>query len=481
MKKILFVGSEVMPYAATGGLGDVLGSLPEAIKKCDDNFDVRVMMPLYGVIEEKYRREMKFIKSISVSLAWRNLYCGIFELRKNGVVYYFLDNEYYFKRAGLYGDFDDGEKFAFFCAAVLKVMPHINFFPDILHANDWQSALSIIYLNMKYKQIEEYKNIRTIFTIHNIQYQGQYDFAILGDVFDLGPDAREYVDYNGCINLMKGAVILCDYISTVSPQYAKEITQAEHSHDLHHILGPCHEKIHGILNGIDYDYYDPSKDEDLYVNYTWRSPGKKGANKEKLQEYLHLPVRKDVPLMSVISRLVSHKGIDLIKNVLEDIIANSDVQFIVLGTGDMDYENYFRYLQGKYDSKVRAIIAYDRALSKKIYASSDIFIMPSKSEPCGLSQMIASRYGAVPVVRETGGLYDSIKGYYEDSEGVLHGNGFTFRNYYAYELKDRIYAALGLYKDREKWEKFVKTVMRKDFSWDMSAKKYIEMYNDLVI
>ena len=478
--KILFVGSEVMPFAATGGLGDVLGSLPNALSKAYNDNDIRVVMPLYGTIGKIYREGMTFLKSFEVKLSWRKLYCGVFTFEKNGVIYYFLDNEYYFKRDSLYGCFDDGERYAFFCAAVLRMMYEVNFYPDILHAHDWQSALSVIYLNLKYRQIEEYKNIRTVFTIHNIQYQGQYDFAILGDVFDLDTRDKRYVEYGGCINLMKGAIEFSDFVTTVSPTYAKEIMSPQYSQGLDSMLSRCAGKLRGILNGMDYEYYNHQTDPDILMNYTWRSVNKKAANKSAIQEYCNLPRREEVPIFAIISRLASHKGLDLIKYIMEDFVASNDIQLIVLGKGEYDYECYFRYLAGKYRDKVSALLVYDRQLSKKIYAAADIFLMPSKSEPCGLSQMIASRYGAVPITRETGGLYDSIKGYYVDEKGNVCGNGFTFANYNAHELSDRMYAALSLYHNKEEWLKLVRKVMREDFSWEKSAGEYMQLYKELV-
>lgn len=478
--KLLLVGSEVMPFAATGGLGDVLGSLPTALKTTSPEDDIRLVMPLYSTVGEKYREQMTFIKSFEVELAWRRIYCGVYSLEKDDVIYYFLDNEYYFKRDALYGSFDDAERYAFFCAASLRMMYEVDFYPDILHAHDWQSALAVIYLNLKYRGIEEYKNIRTVFTIHNIQYQGQYDLGILGDIFGINSCDTGYVEYEGCINLMKGAIHFADYVTTVSPTYASEIMTPAYAHGLDHMLRCYQGKVRGILNGIDYVYYNPKEDKDIVANYTWRSYGKKALNKAALQEYCNLPVRDDVPVYAIISRLASHKGLDLIKHIMEDFVSKNDVQLVILGKGEYDYECYFNYLASKYSDKVSALLIYDRALSKRIYAAADVFLMPSKSEPCGLSQMIASRYGAVPVTRETGGLYDSIKGYYIDEKGKVCGNGFTFANYDAYELADRMYAALELYKDKEAWKKLACKCMREDFSWEKSAKSYLEMYSSLV-
>ena len=478
-KKILMVGTEAMPFAATGGLGDVLGSLPAACKAQDaEGLDVRVVMPLYSSIKHEYREKMEFITDIIVPLAWRQLYCGIFKLEKDGVIYYFIDNEYYFKRGEIYGSYDDGERFAYFCSAVMHIMPVIDFFPDILHAHDWQSALTVIYLKTIFRYSPRYANMRAVFTIHNIAYQGQYDLAILGDVFGLDIKYASIVAYAGCINLMKGAIVCADKVTTVSPTYAKEIRYPAHSKGLHYILRENNYKLSGILNGIDYNYYNPSKDEVIYKKYSVTTLKNKAVNKTEFQKEFGLPERADVPLIAIISRLVDHKGIDIVSKIMESVIQENDVQLVVLGRGDKKYEDYFMYLQNMHPSQVKTLIMYDRDVSKKIYAAADIFVMPSLSEPCGLAQMIASRYGAVPVTRETGGLYDSIKGYYEQ-DGELFGNGFTFANYSEWELKDRICAALGLYKDTKKWNRFVKIVMKTDFSWDISAKKYIDLYNNM--
>ena len=476
--KILMVGSEVMPYAATGGLGDVLGSLPQACKKqWGDDLDIRLVMPLYQAVGDQYRSKLEYITNFSVKLGWRNLYCGIFKYENDGVTIYFIDNEYYFKRPELYGSYDDGERFAFFSSAVLQMLPVLNFYPDILHAHDWQSALSVVYLKTIYRHAPFYENIKAIFTIHNIAYQGKYGFEILGDVFGLDSKYQSIVAYDNCINLMKGAIVCADKVTTVSPTYAEEICDPAYAEGLEHILSENKYKLSGILNGIDYSYYNPSKDKTLYATYSFRSLSKKTLNKIGFQKEFGLPEREDVPMLAIISRLASHKGLDLVSEIMEQVICDHDIQFVVLGKGEQRFEDYFNYLQWKYPDKVKALLAYDRNLSKKIYSASDIFIMPSLSEPCGLAQMIASRYGAVPVTRETGGLYDSIKGYYED-KGKIYGNGFTFANYFSYELKDRIEAALYLYQDREKWQKLQRKIMRTDFSWDSSAKKYIDLYKE---
>ena len=480
MKKILFVGAEVMPFAATGGLGDVMGSLPAAIKaKEKNNVDVRVVLPLYGMVNDEWRAQMKEETVFYVDLAWRKIYCGVKSLVKDGVTYYFIDNEYYFKRGALYGFFDDGERYAYFCKAVLEMLIKLEFYPDVIHANDWQSALTVVYLNTKYRYVEGLSDTKSVFTIHNIEYQGKYDFSILGDVFDMGPEYYSLMRYDDCINLMKAAIECADKVSTVSERYAEEIKTPEYSHGLYHVLYRNAYKLTGILNGIDYTYYNPAKDTVLAKNYDRRGFVKgKADNKTALQREYGLPERGDVPMLAIISRLATHKGLDLVRDVADNIVRNNDVQFVILGKGEDQYESFFSELENRYPDKVKTLLTYNRDLSKKIYAACDIFVMPSKSEPCGLSQMIASRYGAVPVVRETGGLADSIKGYWVN-EGELCGNGFTFANYRAEELEDRINAALALYADKAQNKKFVSKIMGTDFSWNVSAEKYMEMFDSL--
>ena len=478
MKKILFAGAEVMPFAASGGLGDVLGSLPAALKAAGDDVDVRVAMPLYSIIPEKYREEMKTECIFELRLSWRRLYCGVKSLVRDGVTYYFIDNEYYFKRNSLYGHMDDGERFAYFAMAVVEMMRHIGFYPDILHAHDWSSALTLVYLNRKYRSIPEYAGIRTVFTIHNIEYQGNYDFAILGDVFDLGDEDRSLMEYDGRINLMKAAIECADTVSTVSPRYAEEILTPQYASGLQYILHANTAKLCGILNGIDYIYNDPENDPAIAKHYNARRQAGKYANKLALQKELGLPQTKEVPMLAIISRLASHKGLDLVTEIAERVLQDG-VQLVVLGTGEARFEDFFRALEAKYPTQMRALITYNRDLSKRIYAACDIFLMPSKSEPCGLSQMIASRYGAIPIVRETGGLADSILPYYEQ-DGVLMGNGFTFFEYNSGVMYERVCAAIDLWYDPEKRARYVKKIMRTDFSWQASAKKYLPLYQSLL-
>ncbi len=469
-KKILFVGSEVLPFAATGGLGEVLGSLPKALAARGD-YDVRVMMPYYSDIGEQYRNSAKYLCNYNVGLSWRNLYCGLFELKQDNVTYYFIDNEYYFHRDGLYGFYDDGERYAFFCKAVMDSFYFIDFMPDIIHANDWQTALIPIYNNSKY-----HYDIKLIFTIHNIEYQGQYDLKILPTVFDLPPEAGAYVEYEGCVNLVKGAIETSDCVTTVSESYAKELEDAAFAHGLQDMIRKNNWKTRGILNGIDAEGYDPATDTAIAHNFTPDDFTGKVQDKLELQRLAGLREDAGVPVIAIISRLVAHKGLDLITKAMENIVRNCEVQLVVLGKGDRKYEDYFIWLQNQYGGKVSAMITYNKDLSRKVYAGADMFLMPSKAEPCGLSQMIACRYGTVPIVRETGGLKDSI---IDCSFG--EGNGFTFADYNPDDMANAIYRAIDLYYNNpENWDKLRKYIATIDFSWAKSADKYDEMYSWLL-
>ena len=469
-KKILFVGSEVLPFAATGGLGEVLGSLPKALAARGD-YDVRVMMPYYSDIGEQFKNSAKYLCNYNVGLSWRNLYCGLFELKQDNVTYYFIDNEYYFHRDGLYGFYDDGERYAFFCKAVMDSFYFIDFMPDIIHANDWQTALIPIYNNCKY-----HYDIKLIFTIHNIEYQGQYDLKIMPTVFDLPPEAGAYVEYEGCVNLVKGAIETSDCVTTVSESYSKELEDAAFAHGLQDMIKKNNWKTRGILNGIDAEGYNPATDTAISHNFTSSDFAGKVQDKLELQRLAGLKEDAGVPVIAIISRLVAHKGLDLITRAMENIIKNTEVQLVVLGKGDRKYEDYFIWLQNQYSGKVSAMITYNKDLSRKVYAGADIFLMPSKAEPCGLSQMIACRYGTVPIVRETGGLRDSIT---DCSLG--EGNGFTFAGYNADEMANAIYRAIDLYYNKpEDWDKLRKYISTIDFSWAKSANKYDEMYSWLL-
>ncbi len=477
--KILYIGAEVMPFAATGGLGDVLGSLPQAIRaEAEEELDVRVVLPLYGAVADSWREQMTLEAEFEVTLAWRHQYCGIKRLEKGGVTYYFIDNRYYFQRDNLYGYGDDGERFAFFCKAALEMLRVIGFYPDILHAHDWQAALTPVYLERKYRFLSGYAGIRTIFTIHNIEYQGIFDLSALWDIFELTDDDRPVVEYDGQINLMKGAIECARRVSTVSPRYAREICQPEFGQGLDIFLRDRWEKLCGILNGIDYEVYNPAKKGGMTIPFTWRSLERKYENKAALQRELNLPLREDTPLLSVVSRLASHKGLDLISEMVYNLLEDTPCQLVVLGKGESHLESFFARVEETYPDRVRALITYDRDLAHRIYAATDIFLMPSRSEPCGLSQMIASRFGAIPVTREVGGLYDSIKNYTEE-KGKIVGNGFTFWEYTAEALEARTRAAIALWKDPEKRKRLIGKIMRTDFSWNASARRYRSLYESL--
>ncbi|MBQ2717367.1 MAG: glycogen synthase [Clostridia bacterium] len=471
-KSVLMVASEANPFIGTGGLADVLGSLP--ISLCENgNYDVRVILPLYGDMEEGYRSHLTFLGNFNVELAWRNQYCGLFYYKRKNVTFYFVDNEYYFKRKGLYGFFDDGERFAFFSKAVIDSLGFLNYYPDVLHAHDWQTALSVIYLKTLYKNSFGYDRIKSIFTIHNIEYQGKYDKMLLGDLFGLGTDVEYLLEYDGCLNLMKGAIELSDFVNTVSPTYAEEIKHEFYAHGLQYAINANAHKISGILNGIDVNLFNSETNESLFAPFSVDNLDGKKVCKKELQKLLGLPER-DVPIIAIISRLVSHKGLDLVKHVLEDVLCE-DVQVVILGKGETYYESYFSYIADKYQGKCRAIIAYNRDLSTKIYSGSDIFLMPSKQEPCGLSQMIAARYGSIPVVRSTGGLKDSITPF--NDENRSSGIGFVFNEYNAdemlYVLKDAIFT----YGNKPVWEALIKRAMQADFTWTKSAKNYEKLYD----
>ena len=469
-RKILFAAAECTPFIATGGLAEVIGSLSKSLAQ-DEEYDVRVVLPLYSDIRGDYRQRFTYLGNINVPLGWRNQYCGIFSYEESGVTFYFLDNEYYFRRGGCYGYYDDGERFAFFSRAVMEILGFLQFYPDVLHCHDWQSALAAIYLKTIYCHRREYSLIRAVFTIHNIEYQGKYSLDVLEDLFGISDDYRYLLEFDGCANLMKAAIECSETFTTVSPTYAEEIKRAEYAHGLQGEVERNAFKLRGILNGIDVKSYDPATDPALFAPYSAENPAGKEVCKAELQKMLGLPVRENVPVVAMISRLVAHKGLDLVRAAIEELLAD-DVQFVLLGTGDSEYESYFKDLANRYKGKAVSIIAFNGDLSRKIYSGADIFLMPSKSEPCGLSQMIASRYLTVPVVRETGGLYDSIKPY------GAGGNGFTFAAYNAGDMLYVLREAVSLYKNKPEWQKLMIKAGTTDFSWQRSAEEYKKMYSD---
>ena len=470
--KVLYAASEALPFMASGGLGDVAGSLPQALRK--RLIGCRIVMPLYDTIRQELKDTLRFITHISVPVAWRRQYCGIFEAKHNGVIYYLLDNQYYFKRDTIYGHYDDAERFAFFSRAILEIIPYIDFKPDIIHCNDWQTALTPVYYSAMYANSPGYENIKTIFTIHNIQYQGIYGREILEDVLGIPADRASLLEYDGCINFMKGAIECANKVTTVSPSYADEILDPWYAHGLDGILNERRFKLSGILNGIDIENYNPETDKAIRANYSVEDCSGKKLNKEDLQQIMGLPVRADVPVIGMVSRLVSHKGLDLVKGILDELLSTSDVQLVILGSGDYEYETFFREIAARYPDKVGLRVGFIPDLARKIYAGADMFLMPSKSEPCGLSQMVALRYGTVPIVRETGGLRDSIT-----DSGDGEGNGFTFKSYNAHDMLDAIRRAMDVYYNGD-WAALTQRSLECDFSWGRSANTYIKLYKALL-
>ena len=469
-KKVVFIGTEATPFVATGGLADVLGSLPKAIA-ANGNYDVSVILPLYGNISQEFKSQFKFLANFNVSVAWRWQYCGVFFFEYQGVKFYFIDNEYYFKREGnIYGFYDDGERFAFFSRAALDTIARLDIYPDVLHCNDWQTASSIIFLKGMYFGDEKFRRIKTVFTIHNIEYQGVFGMDTYESLFGFTNSIRNFVEFDGCVNLMKGAIEMSDIVSTVSPTYAEELKNAYFAHGLENIINRNAYKLRGILNGIDVDYYNPETDKYLFKNYSASDLSGKAVCKAELQKMLNLPVRADVPIIAIISRLVTHIGLDLIRCTIESLL-DQDVQVVILGKGEVGYENFFNHIAYCYKGKCVSIIAFNQDLSRKIYSGADIFLMPSKMEPCGLSQMIASRYGTVSVVRETGGLNDSIKAYTGNN-----GNGFTFHDYNAHDMLYVINEAIRTYKDKSTWKDVQHRAMTTDFSWKNQSKEYEKLY-----
>ena len=435
--KILYAASEAAPYAKSGGLADVAGALPKAL--VHDGIDCRVIMPLYGDL--KFKDTLTYVTNFSVPVGWRSQYCGLFKAEHDGVTYYFIDNEYYFKRSGLYGFYDDGERFAFFSRAILETLFYTDFEPDIINCNDWQTALTPVYLNLYYRHLDKFNHIKTVFTIHNIAYQGKYGMDILEDTCGIGARDAHIVEYDGCANFMKGAIETADKVTTVSPTYAQEILDPWFSHGLDGLLRQKQYKLCGILNGIDVDVFNPATDPDIPQNYD--------AN--TLQQ-----------------------GVDLVRSIAEGLLQQG-IELVILGSGEAQYENFFNELCARNPGRVGVYIGFNAKLAQRIYAGADIFLMPSRSEPCGLAQMVSCRYGTIPVVRETGGLRDSI---HDSGDG--YGNGFTFANYNAHELYEACWRAKEGYWNKEGWPVLVKRAMECDFSWSNSAKSYEGLYNEVV-
>ncbi len=475
--KILFATSEASPFAKTGGLGDVAGSLPAAL--CDKGADARVIMPLYRCIKEEYKSKMKYLNHIYIDMAWRKQYAGVFELKHNGCIYYFVDNEFYFNGDTPYSYIHlDCEKFIFFSKALLSLLPTLDFCPDVINCNDWQTGAVPVFLDT-FKDNPFYQNIKTVMTVHNLKFQGRWDLNGIRDAMGISdyyftPDKMEY--YKDA-NLLKGGIVYANRVSTVSDSYAGEITTCEYGEGLDSLLSSRRGDLTGIVNGISYTEWDSSKDELIYEKYSKRTVmTKKAENKLKLQEELGLTQDKDKMLIGIVSRLTDQKGLDLIAYKIEEL-CDGGVQVVVLGTGDEKYENLFRHYAWKYPDRFSAQIYFSNEMSHKVYAAADAFLMPSRFEPCGLSQLISMRYGTIPIVRETGGLKDTVIPYNEYSG---EGTGFSFANYNADEMMHIInYAKDIFYNRKDDWKKLIKNAMAADYSWDVSADKYIKMYAEI--
>lgn len=474
--QIVFASAECAPFVKTGGLGDVAGSLPSALVRA--GAEVIVMVPKYATIKDEYKAQMEHFADFYVSLGWRNEYCGLEKLEHDGVTYMFIDNERYFARDYPYGFFDDGERFAFFSKAITESLQHLpaGFECDILHCNDWQTALAPVFLREFYQGLPLYDRVKTVFSIHNVAFQGQFSDTVMEDILGVAhiPAAASQLRCDACsVNYMLGALRYADAITTVSPTYANEIQTPEFGEGLDGVLRERSYALQGILNGIDVAGFDPATDKRIAANYTVEDRSGKAICKAKLQEELGLEVRDDRPLMVMVTRLTRQKGMDLVMYALDRILAGG-VQVAVLGTGDRDYEDGLRYFQDKYPGTMAARIEFDPALSQRMYAAADMFLMPSKFEPCGLSQIIAMRYGTLPIVRETGGLKDTVQPY---NEFTGEGTGFSFSNFNGDEMGDAVFRAARLFWDnREAWDQLVTQAMSQDFSWTRSADKYLDLY-----
>lgn len=474
---VLFAVSEAFPFAKSGGLADVAYALPKALRKL--GVDIRVIMPKYADISPDFSTKMKHLCHFTVPVGWRNQYCGIEYLNLDGVPFYFIDNEYYFKRPGYYGYYDDGERFSFFSRAVCEAVYHLDFDVDIIHVNDWHTSIIPVLLKAHYMHSEKHRKIKTVLTIHNLKYQGIFPKEVMHDLLSL-PD--EYFDENrlkfyDAISFLKGGIIYSDKVVTVSKTYANEIRTLSYGEGLHGLLSGIGEKLTGIVNGIDYEVYNPATDKFIFVNYDANTfESRKKENKFRLQQMLNLPVSDEIVLIGMVSRLTKEKGIDLIERILSRLLT-LPVQLVILGAGDYHYEQMFKHYAAAYPSEVSANICYSEELARKIYAGSDMYLMPSLVEPCGISQLIAMRYGSVPIVRETGGLKDTVKPY---NQFTGEGWGFSFANYDPAELFAIIKYALSIYSDKAQWRSIVYQAMTRDNSWNASAVEYNKVYSQLL-
>ena len=471
--KVCFIAAEAAPFVKVGGLGDVIGSLPKSLREL--GVDARVILPLYSSIDRE-RFGLKYKAYQFVDLGWRHSYCGIFETEVDGVPCYFVDNEQYFNRDSIYGQIDDGERFAFFSKAALEILPALDFKPDVVNVNDWHTALSVIYLDvLKSREAEFYKDMKSVLSIHNIEFQGKFNPYETGNLFGLENKYFDALIYNGDLNLLKGAIQLADRVNTVSETYAREILDPYFSYGLDKILNVEQGKLRGILNGIDVDKFNPKTDPMIPVNYDLKTFEDKVQNKLAFQKEMDLEVNADIPLIGMVTRLTHQKGIDLILQASEEIL-KTGAQLVILGTGDAHYESALRSLEHYRHDRVRSILLFSNEMSAKIYAASDLFLMPSKTEPCGLSQLISMRYGTVPVVHRVGGLRDTVIPF----TGV-EGNGFTFESFQAGDMMDAIYRAVTcFYQSPDEWKQIIKNNLQKDVSWEQSAKKYLDLYHEVV-
>lgn len=474
---VLFVASEAVPFIKTGGLADVMGALPKALAK--KGMDVRLVIPKYSRIAEEAKKQMKEVTTGIVNLVWRQLYYGVEEIKQDGVTVYFIDNEWYFKRDGLYGYGDDDERFAYFCRAVLTMLPKIGFKPDIIHCNDWHTGLMGVFLKEDFWHDDFYKGIKVIYTIHNLKYQGIYPPSIMRDIIGLPQELFDNgsLECDGCVNYMKSGMVYADHITTVSPSYAQEITYPYFGEGLDGYIRDNGEKVTGIINGLDIDVYNPETDPYIKRQYSVANArAGKRDNKDALRAELGLRIKRGVPMIAMVTRLVEDKGLDLVTRIMDELV-DDDVQLVLVGTGDAGYEEAFRELARRHPTKVSANITFNEALAHKAYAAADMFLMPSRYEPCGLSQLIALRYGAIPIVRETGGLKDTVHPFDKYSK---QGNGLTFPNFNAHELLFTTKRAMGYYEDTALWDILVRNAMTSDYSWDRSAEAYQNLYEKVL-
>lgn len=474
--KVLLAASEVAPFAKTGGLADIAGSLPKALKDLD--VDIRVVMPKYKNVPNKFLTKMKNVGNSTVNIVFKDVDFEIYMLEEDNVTYYFIGNDSYYCRDGYYGYPDDGERFAFFSRAILEMLPLIGFKPDIIHSNDWQTGVLSTILRSHYALSDFHKNIRTVFSIHNMKYQGVFPKVIMDSLLYLSWDHFKYekLEFHDQVNYLKAGIAYSDVVNTVSKAYSDEIKHDFFAENLGGMIRSRSNDLYGILNGIDYNINNPSTDKKIFANFNSNNLSEKYINKKMLQQSLGLPVRSNVPVISIISRLVDQKGFDLIGYVLNELL-ELDIQLVILGTGEYRYEEMFKYYSHSYPNKVSTNILYDDVLAQRIYAGSDMFLMPSLFEPCGLSQMISLRYGTIPIVRETGGLKDTIIPY---NKYTKEGNGFSFTNYNAHDMLNTIKFALEIYNNTQEWTDIVLRGMKQDFSWQNSAKEYLKMYENVL-